>query len=177
MRRGIRHDGPGEVPRPRTRLVPGPNHDSPWVVKHWLLALAVLALASCVTQPDGTVWSVRQVMDNPEAAEGKVINVRGWVQHCERLGCGLYDSREEYRRSQDPDRGPGPGDPEGLGFDLSIGTSAWFDEEAALNAPSYVVMTVRVDGRCMNDPKYGIIAACTDRSDTLVPIRILRWGK
>ncbi|HEY5722898.1 MAG TPA: hypothetical protein VIT45_11310 [Allosphingosinicella sp.] len=146
-------------------------------MNRWSLAFAALSLASCATRPDGPVWSVRQVMDNSEAVEGKVIDIRGWVQRCERLGCGLYDSREEYRRSQDPDRGPGPGDPEGLGFHLSIGTSAWFDEEAALNAPSYVIMTARVDGRCMNDPKHGTIALCIDRSGTLEPIRIIRWGK
>lgn len=150
---------------------------SPLAVNRWFLAFAPLALASCVTLPDGPVWSVRQVMDNSDAVDGKVINIRGWVQHCERFGCGLYDSREEYRRDQDPDRGPGPGDPYGLGFHLSIGTSAWFDEEAALNAPSYVVMTARVDGRCMDDPKFGDIAVCTDRSNTLEPVRIIRWGK
>ena len=117
------------------------------------------------------------MIENQDDLDGKTVTVRGWVQNCERLSCGLHDSRAEYRRNLSPEPVPGPGDPHGLGFHLSIGASQWFDEEAALNAPSYVVMTARVDTRCMNVPKDGLIAACTDRPNTLAPIKIIGWGK
>ena len=169
---------PGGVSRTRTRDGAPRLPVAKLHVHRLSLALAALAMTSCITSsPAGRVWSVRQVIENQDALDGRVITVRGWVRYCERLGCALYDSRAEERLDRDPDRGPGPGDPYGLGFHLSIGGYPWFDEQAHLNAPSYVVMVAKVDGRCMNDPKEGIIAACTDRPDTLVPIRILRWGK
>jgi hypothetical protein len=140
-------------------------------------ALAALALASCVTAAGEDVWSVRQVIENQYELKGKVIRVRGWMDHCERLGCPLWDSPEEARRFREHDRSPRPGDEHALGFDLGLGGYPWFDREAEAIIPSYVVLTVRVSGRCMNDPAEGIIAACTDRGTSLVPIRIVRWGE
>ena len=154
----------------------------------WYLALAVLALASCTTTRTRHVWSVREVVQNRQSLDGKTITIRGWLEDCRYLSCGLYDSAEEARRARDPDRIPLPGDEHGIGYYLSLGGYPWFDREAAEHACRrlrsqsrcggiYVDLIARVDDRCMSDPVEGWIALCTDRPDTLVPIRIVRWSR
>jgi hypothetical protein len=126
--------------------------------------LAALALTACVTTTRGDSWSVRQVVENRHSLDGTTIIVRGWLADCRRLSCGLYDSREEERADR-------------IHYYLSIAATPWFDREVEPYTPSYVVLAARLNDMCISDPAAETIAACADRPDTLVPIRIVRWGR
>ena len=116
--------------------------------------------------PNERVWSVREVMDNRHMVHGKTITVRGWMQHCQRLSCVLYDSPKEVSTG-----------PASIGYWLGVGGYPSFDRDAATHIPGYVLLTARVDTGCMNDPRNEVIAVCTDRATALSPVGIVRWER
>lgn len=124
------------------------------------LPFAVLALSACVAPPTGRPLTVRDVVENAQALDGKEVLVSGWLERCERLSCGIFGSEEEVEK-----RFP---------YYLSIGRSEWFDASAKRAAPGRIVMRARVHDKCISDPAAGAIAVCADRSGTLEPLALIR---
>ena len=124
-----------------------------------LLLFSVLALSACAA---GSVrpLSVRQVIENAEALDGREILVSGWIEECNRLSCPLYGSADEVGKDWP--------------YVLSIGASRWFDSFARRRAPTQVTLRARVRDRCISDPAAEAIALCADRSDTLEPLSLVR---
>jgi hypothetical protein len=119
------------------------------------------ALSACVAGPTERPLSVRQVIENAQALDGREITVAGWIQACRHLSCSLHASAEEAGRERPV-------------YFLSIGRSGWFDAFARRNAPARIALRARVDARCITDPASGIIAACTDRPASLDPRGLVR---
>jgi hypothetical protein len=124
------------------------------------LPLACLLLAACATVAPPRPLTVRQVVENAEALDGKVILVSGWLPYCHRLSCGLYGSREEVAKD--------------FAYYLSIGGSRWFDAAALRLEPGFIVLRARLHNKCISDPADGTIAVCADRSGTLEPLALVR---
>ena len=125
-----------------------------------LVPLLIFALQASAAESTERPLSVREVMENAEALDGREISVSGWVQECHSLSCSLYASRREARR-QEPR------------YWLSIGSSPWFDAFARRNAPARVTLRARFDARCVSDPADGVIALCADRVRSLDPLAIV----
>jgi hypothetical protein len=123
-----------------------------------LSVLVFLAFAAGANTPPLTV---REVMENAQAVDGKEILLSGWIEHCRPLACILYASRREARRKSSR-------------YWLSIGRSAWFDAFARRHGPGKITLRARFDARCVTDPRSGIIAVCTDRVNSLSPVAIAR---
>lgn len=124
--------------------------------------LAFLLAAHAV--PGGTAerpLTVRHVMENAEALDGREIVVSGWMEECMGLSCELWASRAESRRH--PPR-----------YFLSIGSSTWFDALAQRSTPRQVTLRARFSAHCVTDPRADVIAACTDRPRSLDPLVIVR---
>jgi hypothetical protein len=124
------------------------------------LPLLVLLLHASAAHPRERPLSVRQVMENAEAYDGREIIVAGWVEECRRLDCTLYASLNEAQK--DSPR-----------YWLSIGRSRWFDAFVRRNGPIHVTMHARFDARCVTDPAEGIIAICAYRVNSLQPIALV----
>lgn len=103
---------------------------------------------------------VREVVENAQALDGQEVVVFGWLEHCQRLSCGIYASAEEVEKD--------------FPYYLSIGPSHWFDSFAKRTARTQVVLRARVHDRCISNPATGIISACADRAGTLEPIALIR---
>ena len=125
-----------------------------------LLPLLFVALSACVSGASQRPLSVRHVVQNAEALDGREVVVTGWIDECLRLSCPLY------------------ADPEDVGkawpiYVLSIGASRWFDAFARLHAPTRITLRARVHDHCISDPAANVIAVCTDRPSTLEPLGLV----
>ena len=125
------------------------------------LLLSLALQASAPPPPRERVLSVREVMENIELYDGRVIVVTGWIDHCEYLSCSLFASKAEVKK-------------EWPRYGLSIGASPWFDAFVLDRAPARITFRARFDGRCVTDPRDNVIALCTDRVRSLNPIAIVR---
>ena len=123
-------------------------------------ALLILPLSACVTDASERPLSVREVVRQAAALDGQEVVVRGWIEECQHLSCSLYASPGERGRDRV--------------YYLSVGASKWFDAFAAQNAPTFVTFRARVDARCIDDPADDVILACSDRVNSLSPIRLVR---
>ena len=121
------------------------------------LPFLFVALSACVAGPTERALSVKQVVENAQALDGQEILVTGWIEHCHRLSCPLFDSAEEVGKEE-------------WSYVLSIGRSTWFDSFARRHAPTRVTLRARLNNRCISNPATRIIAACADRSNTLEPL-------
>ena len=122
--------------------------------------LMVLLLSACVAGTGGAPLSVRAVVENAPALDGKEVVVAGWLEQCQRLSCGLFGSAQEVGKE--------------FPYSLSIGRSAWFDAYARRAAPGRVVLRARVHDLCISNPADRVIAVCADRNATLEPLATLR---
>jgi hypothetical protein len=122
-----------------------------------ILPALVLTLSACASAPAERPLSVRYVVENAEALDGREILVTGWVEECWRLGCALWDSRNEMKKDWP--------------YYLPIGASRWFDRFAEDNAPTRVTLRARFHNRCIANPVTQVIGVCADRSDTLEVLR------
>lgn len=125
------------------------------------LPLLLLALTACVAGRTERPLSVREVVENAQALDGREIVVSGWIETCQRLSCPLYGSSEEVGKDWPI-------------YYLSIGPSRWFESFARRHAPTRVTLRARVDARCITDPATGAIAACADRANSLEPLGLVR---
>ena len=125
-----------------------------------LLPLVLIALSSCVAGPTARPLTVREIVDNARALDGREVVVTGWLQQCERLSCGIFGSAEEVGKL--------------VPYYLSIGRSEWFDAFAQRVAPGQIVLRVRVNDHCISDPANETIAVCADRPRTLEPLALVR---
>lgn len=127
-----------------------------------LLAACLLATPAVgAARENERVWTVREVAKNAAALDGKKIVIRGRLERCYYLSCGLIEV--------------GTFEGEQVRFYLSIGSDKEFDRQAASRLPSYVEMRVKVRNVCVTDPETDIITACGDRPGTLKPIKVLAW--
>ena len=93
---------------------------------------------------EGT-YTVREAVEQRASLDGERINVIGLLETCQPLSCGL--SEGEYW--------------------LSLGSSPDFDERASRFEGKEVVIAATFHDTCVSDPASGMIAACSDRPDTL----------
>ncbi len=124
------------------------------------LPILFLALSGCVAGLTERPLGVRDVVENARALDGQEIVVSGWLQHCQRLSCGIYASAKEAEKDWP--------------YYLSIGPSRWFDTFAQRAAPTRIVLRARLHNRCISNPATQIVGACTDRGDTLEPLALIR---
>lgn len=124
------------------------------------LPLLLVALSACVAGPAERPLSVRYVVENAEALDGREIVLSGWIDHCERLSCALYDSAEEIGKD--------------WAYFLSIAPSSWFDPYIRGRAPTRVTLRARLHDRCIVNPATQIIGVCADRGGSLEVLAIVR---
>ena len=122
----------------------------------------LIAFQAAVAQPADRRLTVRELMENAERYDGRIVTVSGWVETCERLSCSLFQSRREALQRRSPL------------YHLSIGSSPWFDAFARRSAPTRVTLRARFSARCVTDPRDDVIAICADRVRSLDPIGIVR---
>ena len=125
-----------------------------------LLPFAFFTLSACVAGPTARPLTVREVVENAHAFDGKEIVVTGWLEQCQRLSCGIFASAEEVEKD--------------FPYYLSIGRSSWFDAFAQYAAPRRITLRARLHDRCISNPATQIIAACADRGGTLEPLALVR---
>ena len=125
-----------------------------------LLPLLFVALSACVSGRSERPLSVRHVVQNAEALDGREIVVTGWIDECRHLSCTLYAGPEDVGKAWPI-------------YILSIGASPWFDAFARLHAPTRITVRARVHNHCISDPAADVIAACADRPNTLEPLGLV----
>lgn len=125
-----------------------------------LLPFVILAVSACVTAPTERPLTVREIVENAEVLDGKEVVVSGWLEKCQHLSCGIFDSANEVDKD--------------FSYYLSIGPSPWFDSFAQRAAPGPIVLRARIHDRCISNPATQIIAVCADRPSTLVPLALVR---
>ena len=125
-----------------------------------LLPLLFVALSACVSGRSDRPLSVRDVVQNAEALDGREVIVTGWIDECRQLSCPLYAGPEDV----------GKGWPI---FFLSIGSSRWFDTFARRNGPTLITLRARVHDHCISDPVADVVAVCADRPNTLEPLSLM----
>jgi len=125
-----------------------------------LLPLLFVALSACVAGRSERPLSVRYVVQNADALDGRQVVVTGWLDECRQLSCPLYAAPEDVGK-----RWPI--------YTLSIGSSRWFDAFARRNAPTLVTLRARVHDHCISDPAADVIAVCADRPNTLEPLGLV----
>ena len=124
-------------------------------MQKFVAVLVLLNLSACAVTAERP-RTVKQVIENHEDLNGKLVTVSGWLGECQRLSCPLYDSREEAQKANP--------------YFLSIGGDYWFDFLTRGKSPSQITLRGRVNSRCIDE-----ITLCTDRSDDLVPVQIIEW--
>ena len=105
--------------------------------------------------------SSAEVWEHHHELDGRTIEVRGWLQYCESLGCRIADSRE--------DRDPG----------LSIASSVPFDRAVYGLIGREILISGRLNSDCLHtfvdSPKVDrsqII--CTDRANMIEKPRLIK---
>jgi len=120
------------------------------------LLMALLAAAPVLAETL-TPLSVVEVMTRKAELDGKVVTVRGWLDRCANLSCGLYPTREAARSS-------------GNRPFLSIGASPVVDNHLDLVRNAEVVIEARFDAKCVPPSDY----ICLDRVPELDPVRLVQ---
>jgi hypothetical protein len=125
-----------------------------------LLPVALL-LVSFPSHAAPVALSVTEVIARHRELNGRQVIVRGWLDRCRTLSCGLFASRKAaviHRYGDDM---------------LSIGWSKAFDRELLNRGPVEILLRARVNDTCMRPE-----IICLDRADELQPIKILRvWRR
>jgi len=98
------------------------------------------------------VLTVDQVVARHGELNGQVVEVQGLLPKCAGYDCALWTKSE-------------PGEPYWNGRRLGIAYSAHFDRFAASFVGRLVLLTARLDDRCLRGD-----IVCLDRSNTLWPI-------
>ena len=117
-----------------------------------LLALLIVA---CTPVPERAPLTVREVVEQYEQLDGKIVRVVGVVYGCQMLGCSLLDA----------------GHPRDYSFGL--GTAPGFDEQMRLHLRKRIIVEGRLDATCLHtgetklpNGQIGVII-CTDRASVL----------
>jgi hypothetical protein len=121
--------------------------------KFVLLSVGLLA-ASCVSLRSAGAVTVPEITSSIAQFDGKTVRMRGWLDVCQDLSCGLFASKEAAIERQYGEHM------------LSIGSTPEFDDEAVGRGPAEVVIVARMSADCRT--KY----VCMDRAHDLRPIAI-----
>jgi hypothetical protein len=120
-----------------------------------LIPLAiVLATSGCVSLRSAGALTVAEVTSSIVQLDGKTVTVRGWLDVCQHLSCGLFPSKEAAIERQYGDQM------------LSIASTPDFDDQAEGRGPAEVLLVARVSADFRT--KY----ICMDRAHELQPIAI-----
>jgi hypothetical protein len=130
-------------------------------MRRTLAPLSSVLVLGCATVSQPPKVTVTQVTSNFAAYDGQVVLVRGWLDECHELSCGLFASRAEAVKRQYGDQM------------LSIGSTRSFDDKAVGRGPVEIVLKVKVDGECRLNQNI----ICTDRAHELVPISVRILGR
>ena len=140
------------------------------------LILAGFAAASTTSCGEGQrqVLSIDDVVARIDVLNGQTVRVEGFLKECGGYDCHLYKNETDARRAGEwmaaatrARRSPGYELPESLG----IGSDDHFDAKAAPFVGRYVVITGKVDNRCLYQGK----RSCLDRSPDIHPTAIEPW--
>jgi hypothetical protein len=115
----------------------------------------LLVLAACAAVQNQPSLTVRDVAGDIHRFDGRVVTIRGWLDECKQLSCGLFQTREEATAHQYGNHM------------LSIGSTKSFDRQALDRGPAEVILRARVDAAC-RDPE----VVCMDRASELVPVSV-----
>lgn len=136
----------------------------------YFAALVLLFPTSLVASDGGGhTYSVGQVYKQHHSLAGKVIRVRGWLDHCQALSCEISESKSAERRF------------------LSIGGSPSFDRIARRYRGEFIEIQATLDPECLHaradGPKSsssasgeesGEFVVCTDRAAELANPKFIR---
>ena len=121
--------------------------------------MALFGLSACVSLRSAGALNVPEVVANFAAYDGRTVRVRGWLDTCQMLSCGLFATKEEALN-----RGYGE-------HMLSVGSTPDFDDQAVGRGPAEVIIVARVNSDCRS--KF----ICMDRANELEPLAIKFLGK
>ncbi len=119
-----------------------------------LMVFAVITLSGCVSLQTSGALAVSDVTSDMTRFNGKTVRIRGWIDRCENLSCGLFASKEAAIQRQYGEHM------------LSIGSNPEFDDQAVGRGPAEVILVARVSDRCRT--RY----ICMDRASELVPLAV-----
>lgn len=125
------------------------------------LALLPFAILLKAVPADAERMTVKQVIENKDRLDGKIVTVSGWLPECEGLNCILYESPESTTAGPDSERS---------NYHLGIGDYRVFERKAAGRLPAFVVLRARFHGECVAPSKL----ICLDRIEDLSGVQILR---